>query len=153
MKHENGKLSCIFSILAFLLINLANYAKEHSVADLANPLIAPVINALISPLNKIEALINNRKIIETSITQWPRFYIFEHDAILFLDILSLQLTIAALYLCYRSIVESEENLWYANGINLIFLTVLSFNIYMGFTSAAILMYVSVYLRKVSQLSI
>jgi len=148
MKYPNGKISCVLGTLAFMLVILANYSNQHSVGDLSNPLIALAINKLLAPLNRLQAVLSDRKLTEVSITKLPLFYIFENEAILLLNIISTLLTCSTLYFCFKAIRELEENIWYANGLNLVILTVFSLYVWIGLAISIFLLYLSDRLKKV-----
>jgi len=131
-----------------MLVILANYSNQHSVGDLSNPLIAPAINKLLAPLNRLQAVLSDRKLTEVSITKLPLFYIFENEAILLLNIISTLLTCSTLYFCFKAIRELEENIWYANGLNLVILTVFSLYVWIGLAISIFLLYLSDRLKKV-----
>ena len=52
--NKLGKISCVFGVPAFILCLLAAHSQQYRVNDVENPLLSPVVNLILKPVNYLE---------------------------------------------------------------------------------------------------
>jgi len=139
-RNKNGKLACTLGTPAFLLSQVAEYAAQHRYELIERPMLSPIINYILSPYRYIEAVILEKPVFgEPSVTRLTIFYVFEGEAIVICFVLSIIMSMFAIYFSYLGVQNYEFSIWYTNGFMLGFLVMISANMWVGLIAATIVM--------------